>query len=392
MIAGSSAAEVNGRRRRGVLGPVALVLGLLACGGGGTDGTGPPMEEFSHVQLEMPTYGSLLPTPPGTPLILFDSLAVPSDYGVTALQFTGTTLNTAGEVDTTSGVIDWAMESGGGSLATSTTEPLSGRLTNTWFLGPMIPGTVQSIVLTAPGVPTYVQHIRLRIFPAPLQVEQSTAELSGSSGMTLPEPLTIRLLDGNGVPLSRVPVMFNSGSTLHYLGDTASIRYFTCSTCANGGVGIFSYTDENGVAAVNLTLGTSSQGGTGAQAEIPKQLESSQYTWRQGQASWTITVDPGPPAQVTVESGNNQAGSVGGTLALPLLVRVTDQYGNFRVQEPVTWTVTGGGGSLGAPTTTTDGLGLTSNTWTLGATVGTQTVTATAGTASGTFSAVASGP
>lgn len=257
----------------------------------------------------------------------------------------------------------------------------------------MIPGTVQSIVLTAPSVPTYVQHIRLRIFQGPLQVEQSAAELSGSVGMTLPDPLTIRLLDGNGVPLSRVPVRFGSGGTLHYLGDTVSIRYFTCGlVCANGKVAIFSYTDENGVAAVSLTLGTSVQGGASAGAEIPKQLETSQYTTRQGQAGWTVAVGVGPTAKATVETGNNQAGSVGATLALPLLVRVTDQYGNFRIGEPVTWAVTSGGGSLGASTTTTDWLGLTSNTWTLGPTVGTQTVTATADTASGTFSAVASGP
>jgi hypothetical protein len=394
MIAGSSRAEVPGPRRMGAVGLAGLLLGLLACSGDGTDGTGPPVEELSHIQLEMPTYSSLLPTPPGVPLILFDSLAVPSNYGVTALQFTGTTLTTAGELDTTSGIINWAMESGGGSLAASATAPQSGHLTNTWFLGPLIPGTVQSIVLTAPGVPTYVQHVHLRVFQAPLQVEQSTAALSGSLGMTLPEPITIRLLDGNGVPLPRVPVRFSSSGTLSFPNDTVGIHYFTCPVmlCGNEAREIFSYTDANGVAAARLTVGTSVQADVGAQAEIPKQLETSQYTSRQGQASWTVAVSPGPAANVTVETGNNQAGSVGGTLALPLLARVTDQYGNFRIQEPVTWTVTSGGGSLGAPTTTTDALGMTTNTWTLGPTVGTQTVTATAGTGSGTFSAVASGP
>jgi hypothetical protein len=396
MITGSSKAASLASRRTNLALVLPLALAVVACGGA-DNGAGPgpaPEDGFARVQLEIPTRGTLLPGPATDPLILFDDLPVPSDL-IAPLPLTGVKLDAAGQVDLSAGpVIGWGIESGGGSLASSTTEPEQGIVSNQWFLGPLVPGTTQSLVLSAPAAAAYTQPFRVRIFQAPLQVEQSEPGLSGTVGTALPEPLTIRLRDGNGAPLAGVPIVFQSSGTLNYVGETESVPYLTCSifACQNGAEVVFSFTDANGIAAVTLTLGTSTlETGAGARIEIPVQLEGSQYLTRPAEIGWSITVLPGPTAQVTIQGGNNQAGSAGEALALPLVVKVVDQYGNARVGETVTWAVASGGGSLGAPTTSTSGFGESSNTWTLGGTSGPQTVSASAGPASVTFNAEASG-
>ena len=77
------------------------------------------------------------------------STPVPSDF-VPALSLRGYLLTDAGNLDgTPSMTINWGIESGGGSLAASTTDAQHGRVFNQWSLGPMTPGTVQGIVLTS---------------------------------------------------------------------------------------------------------------------------------------------------------------------------------------------------------------------------------------------------
>jgi hypothetical protein len=105
---------------------------------------------------------------------------------------------------------------------------------------------------------------------------------------------------------------------------------------------------------------------------------------------WTVQTMPGPAAQLALVSGDGQTGATGATLGLPLVVRLSDQYGNPIADEAVTW-ASSGGGSLAIPVTTTDGTGQTSNSWTLGPGAGTQTVSATVGSFTVTFTAVASG-
>src|SRR4051794_3214795 len=107
------------RRTLGRLVPIAII----ACGGDGDHGSGPERETSPRVQFEMAPRGSSLPVPPGPPMFLFDSVPVPSSLTV-PLDLSGIKLTTAGEVDTTPGpTINWTIESGGGSLASSSTEP-----------------------------------------------------------------------------------------------------------------------------------------------------------------------------------------------------------------------------------------------------------------------------
>ncbi len=132
----------------------------------------------------------------------------------------------------------------------------------------------------------------------------------------------------------------------------------------------------------------------------------SSITFNYGNAAGPVTIEASSPtggkvdftataanANVSVGSGNNQTGVIGGTLQ-PFVVQIaqagTAAKGLSHV--PVTWTVTSGGGALATTTTTTDDNGRASNTLTLGLSPGTNSVTATipgSGNASVTFSATA---
>ncbi|MFH0816289.1 MAG: hypothetical protein V1934_05690 [Methanobacteriota archaeon] len=89
----------------------------------------------------------------------------------------------------------------------------------------------------------------------------------------------------------------------------------------------------------------------------------------------SIRVVAGPPAAMAYVSGNNQMGKVGSTLPLPLVVRVTDQFGNPVQGAAVNWKFFGGpdgstGQALLPGSNSTDAAGR-SGTWlTLGSGVG----------------------
>ncbi|HEX9580962.1 MAG TPA: Ig-like domain-containing protein [Gemmatimonadales bacterium] len=104
----------------------------------------------------------------------------------------------------------------------------------------------------------------------------------------------------------------------------------------------------------------------------------------------------GAPAAIAIAAGDNQTAAVNAAVSVPPAVRVTDASGNPVPQEPVTFAVTSGGGTV-SPTTSVltggDGVALATS-WTMGPSPGTNTLTATA-SASGlvgnpvTFSATA---
>ncbi len=101
------------------------------------------------------------------------------------------------------------------------------------------------------------------------------------------------------------------------------------------------------------------------------------------------------PASIAVVAGNNQTGTVGQALAQPLRVRVLDAHGQGIANEPVTFEVTSGGGSLEAAVVgglaaglpgvqtsvwvhiSTDVSGEAEMIWMLGTSVGIQRATAT---------------
>ncbi len=90
-----------------------------------------------------------------------------------------------------------------------------------------------------------------------------------------------------------------------------------------------------------------------------------------------ITVSPGAPNQIAIESGNTQSGTAGSPLAGNLQVNVKDANGNLVPNAQVNWAVASGGGSLSAASSNTNSSGIASITWTLGTTAGANTATAT---------------
>ena len=78
--------------------------------------------------------------------------------------------------------------------------------------------------------------------------------------------------------------------------------------------------------------------------------------------------------QIAVATGDDQTGPVGSRLPDPLVVLVTDQFGNPVAGVPVDWDASAG--SVEPASTTTDDEGHAETRWTLGSSTGTQSVTA----------------
>lgn len=85
------------------------------------------------------------------------------------------------------------------------------------------------------------------------------------------------------------------------------------------------------------------------------------------------------PAAITIDGGNNQSARTSQPLASALVVEVTASDAGPVPGATVDWSVTGGGGSLAASSTTADADGIASNQLTLGSGVGANTVQASAG-------------
>ncbi|HWA58163.1 MAG TPA: hypothetical protein VG692_12960 [Gemmatimonadales bacterium] len=107
--------------------------------------------------------------------------------------------------------------------------------------------------------------------------------------------------------------------------------------------------------------------------------------------TFTATGNPGNATTIALNSGNNQSGTVGTSVAAPYVVKVTDTNGNAVQGVTVGWAAAGGG-SMNPASSITDASGLASSTHTLGGTAGTQTATASVGGLTGspvTFTATA---
>ena len=111
-------------------------------------------------------------------------------------------------------------------------------------------------------------------------------------------------------------------------------------------------------------------------------------------AFWTCSDSTGPgnsAAKLTpIASTNNQSGTTGAPLSVPLAVRVDNASDQPIAGVTVTWTVTSGGGSVSPATSVTNETGVATTVWTLGPTEGIQTVQASADGVIATFSATAS--
>jgi len=202
----------------------------------------------------------------------------------------------------------------------------------------------------------------------------------------VPPPTSIALVAGGGqtgvvgagLPSSAV-VQVNAADGLGVPG--VSVVF---AAPPGGRVGSTSIiTDAGGRASTALTLGTVA----GLQVFFASIGELG--------AAVPETAVPAGPAAIGIVSGNGQSDTVRKTLA-PLVVRVTDQFGNPLSGVSVGWARASGGGTLAGSGSATNSDGRATMTYTLGSAVGSESVTASvsgvASHATFTFQAIAPAP
>jgi adhesin/invasin len=107
-------------------------------------------------------------------------------------------------------------------------------------------------------------------------------------------------------------------------------------------------------------------------------------------ARFSATVAPAAASRIAVADGNGQRAPAGSQLLNPLVVLVTDEFGNPVAGVPVEWAAAAGRVDPGSSNTGDDGRA--STMWTLGTSTGSQSVTAASGSLNGspaTFTAEA---
>jgi len=175
---------------------------------------------------------------------------------------------------------------------------------------------------------------------------------TGLAGSPLAQPIEVRVVDDRGGPLS--------GHTVVFALDTDAPGARLDPESAR--------TDGDGVAQSHWTLGATS----GTQTVVARVA-------RDGSAEplevrFSAAVEAGAADRIVLVSGNDQSAEVGARLAAPLVVRVTDGFGNPIPGVAVQWTAAAGGVDPASSVTGSDGQAQTS--WTLGSATGPQSATA----------------
>jgi hypothetical protein len=157
---------------------------------------------------------------------------------------------------------------------------------------------------------------------------------SGVVGTELSAPVVVLLMDQNSHPVANQTVVFQVAADNGLVSNNGSTP----------AVSVAVTTDSNGHAEATWTLGT--RAGAGAnKLQVSTALAVSPLTV-------TATGLTGNPAQIVVDSGNNQTGVVGQPLPYPFVADVVDAGHNRVPNVPVTFTVTQGGGNFAGQSTT----------------------------------------
>ena len=241
--------------------------------------------------------------------------------------------------------VTFSVSSGDGTLsATSVTTDSNGRAESTLTLGPN-PGTnTVSVSVTGIQAEQMFTAEGIRI-PLAFWIISGDKQ-QGLTGESLAKPFVVEVRDRSGEPLSGAQVTFSvtgGGGTLS--GTNAT-------------------TDSSGRAESTLTLGPNP--GTNTISVSVTGIQAEQMFTAEG-----IRI----PETLEIISGKDQEGLPGEALAKPFVVEVRDRSGEPLLGAQVTFSVTGGGGTLSGTNATTDSNGRAESTLTLGPNPGTNTVT-----------------
>lgn len=189
--------------------------------------------------------------------------------------------------------------------------------------------------------------------PAAIEIVRGD-EQSGRVGVGLAQPVVARVTDSQGRPVSGVPVAFA------FVGDPsgATVAPDTAKT------------DGEGEAAFRIVLGTH-VGGAAAEVRV-----TSAGGERVLSAPLQFDAVSSDANQLVAVTGDNQSAPAGGALPRPLVVQVTDAFGNPISGVEIAWA--SDAGSVAPSATLTGADGRVSAERTLGAVAGVQHATASA--------------
>lgn len=252
--------------------------------------------------------------------------------------------------------ITWEVVSGGGSfVAASASTDAQGLGQAVFQLGNTL-GT-QMVSAQVGSQPAVLFRLEATTAPASQLRVSSGNNQTGTVGAAV-APIVVFVSDAVNNPKQGVPVTFAVASGGGSLSTT---------TVVSG---------ADGLASVTWTLGTTA----GAQAVVATSPGLPA-------ANFTATAEADDPASLVIVSGNNQVASPGVTLALPLRVRVLDEFGNGVPGVAISFSTTAADGVITPPSSLTGVDGIAQASWTLGPAGGLKTATASGSGLSVQFSA-----
>ncbi|MGE0161077.1 MAG: leishmanolysin-related zinc metalloendopeptidase [Gemmatimonadales bacterium] len=250
----------------------------------------------------------------------------------------------------------------GSFLPVTVATDAEGRASSAWTLGSALGAQTASI--TVGSLPAVSLGAIATAVPDDIEVVGGDGQ-SGIVGEALADPPAVRVLDAQGDPIASLDVRF-----------TALAGLLEPPAAGSATESVIVRTDVDGIAAVGAWILGTAPGVHELEVAVPGIPD----------LLITATAQTGPAALLTRVSGDGQRGDAGTPLADPLVVRVSDVYGNPVSAVTVTFAAATQSGSVAPTQDVSDGQGLASTVWTLGSAAGAQFVTASITGASVIFS------
>ncbi len=252
--------------------------------------------------------------------------------------------------------VTFAVAGGGGSVtgAAASTNASGIATVGSWTLGTVAgSNTLTATSGTLTGSPVSFTATGTAGSAATLAINAGNGQ-SATAGSTVAVAPSVLVTDAFGNPKSGTSVTF--------------------AVASGGGsvTGAVAVSNGSGIATVgSWTLGSTAGSNT---------LTATSSGLAGSPATFTATGTTGAASTITLFAGNGQTAVAGSAVATAPAVKVTDLGGNPVSNVPVTFAVTGGGGSVQPVTSViTDAGGIAAATsWTLGTTTGANTLSATA--------------
>lgn len=251
-------------------------------------------------------------------------------------------------------LVNFRVTAGGGSVfAAAGLTNASGIVQDRWILGTST-ADAQRVEARAvdPNTGARIVFATFRATPMPGPAHSVTKTggdaQTGPLGAALPDSIAVRVIDSFSNPVPGVQVTWAPG-------------------VGNGAVSpVSSQTNAQGIAKTRWTLGP--------RLDVPHEVTA--QTGSLAPARFTATATLPVSARIVPVAGQGATATVGAALADSIAVRVELASGDPVPGATVTWTVTGGGGSVSPATSTTQADGATRARLTLGTAAGAHVVTA----------------